>query len=130
MLRNARTALVSFGAGLFVCGMLTVPYARGRHAGNPRQEAMVETPSASQRISRRDFPSIFQAWNPVEGVADEDPLVSAARHDLLFHGPEFFGLRWHGPYPGLAVRLEAQSIARALQMRRRLLELNPNMVLL
>ena len=55
---------------------------------------MTEKPLA-RRIADRGFPSVFQAWSPADepkGVPIEPML---ARHDLIFHGTEFFGLKWN-----------------------------------
>ena len=81
------------------------------------------------RINDREFPSIFQAWSPAENLA-EDPLLTAARHDLIFNGAEFFGLEWNNRYHGLADGFLPESIQRARQKRRDLLGLNPNLILI
>lgn len=86
--------------------------------------------SIARRIADRDFPSVFQAWHPADNLKDEDPLVTLARHDLVFHGPEFFGLQWERDAEGAPTRLNPDGIARAMAMRRRLLRLNPKMILL
>jgi len=57
-------------------------------------------------------------------------MTTAARHDLIFHVANFFGLKWHHKYEGLAWRFTPESIARGLEKRRKLLELNPNMILI
>ena len=97
------------------------PSAKGTHMG---------ADSIARRIANRDFPSVFQAWNPADNLEDEDPIVTLARHDLVFHGPEFFGLEWERDSSGLATKLTPESIGRGLAMRRKLLDLNPNIVLL
>lgn len=91
---------------------------------NERPEPSVET-----RINSRDFPSVFQAWNPADNL-DEDPLVTLARHDLLFHGPDYYGLEWDHSYVGLAEDFTRESIGQALKFRKKVLELNPAMVFL
>ena len=55
-----------------------------------------------ERIQGREFPSVFQAWSPAENVEDDSPLHTVARHDLVFQGPEFFGLRWNRRPTGIA----------------------------
>ncbi|MFM7186746.1 MAG: hypothetical protein ACKO14_02910, partial [Armatimonadota bacterium] len=82
-----------------------------------------------KRIVNRSFPSIFQAWNAAE-VAGEDKWTSIARHDIVFHAPDFFGLRWDQRFPGVAVSFAPESIAAAQSIRQRLFERNPNIVLL
>jgi hypothetical protein len=73
---------------------------------------------------------VFQAWSPARNVEDDSPLHTIARHDLVFHGPEFFGLRWNRRPTGLADRFTADSIGRAKSFRQNLLALNPNLVLI
>ena len=65
-----------------------------------------------ERIQGRTFPSVFQAWSPAQNVEDESPLHTVARHDLVFHGPEFFGLRWNRTPTGLADGFTAESIGQ------------------
>jgi hypothetical protein len=84
----------------------------------------------SARISARSYPSVFQAWSPAEGTGDRDPDATAARHDLLFSGPSYFGLRWDRSPEGLAEHFTPQSIAGARSRRAALLARNPHLVLL
>lgn len=88
------------------------------------------TDAVASRIAGRSFPSVFQAWAAADNLKNEDRLTTVARHDLVFHGVEFFGLRWDHGYTGLATRLSAKSIPHGLTTRRTLLGKNPNMVLL
>src|SRR5262249_17735920 len=60
---------------------------------------------------------------------DEPELDTAARHDLLWNVPEYFGLRWNNPHRLAADGFEAESVATARRMRGQLLERNPAMVL-
>src|SRR6056297_1288033 len=57
----------------------------------------------------RTYPSIFQPWNGIENLPDEEPLQRLARHDLIFTGRGFFGLKWkissEQPYPGHSTQL-------------------------
>lgn len=84
----------------------------------------------ADRIAARDFPSVFQAWGAATNLPNEDPLRTVARHDLYFTVPEAFRLRWDGPYIGIARSFAPETLAPAQAMRRRLLELNPNIVTL
>lgn len=100
--------------------------------------------SAADRIANRDFPSIFQAWNPIDMPAyllttNEERLQAAARHDVLweepvsqlgFKTPLVLGAVWDHAHGGLATRFTEASRSQALANRRRLLELNPDLVLL
>jgi hypothetical protein len=83
-----------------------------------------------ERVQGRDFPSVFQAWSPAQHVQDDSPRHTIARHDLVFHGPTFFGLQWNRSPTGLANAFTADSIERAKAFRQALLTLNPNLVLI
>jgi len=83
----------------------------------------------AQRITDRAFPSIFQAWNPAENLK-EDPEMTLARHDLLWHVPEGYGLEWDGATPGISTSFRSASVAAARALRERLLARNPHMILL
>jgi hypothetical protein len=69
-----------------------------------------------KRIGGREFPSVFQAWNPAE-IPGEDRLEAMARHDLVFNGPDGFGLRWAGPHRGLATAFEDRSVEAGRGLR-------------
>ncbi len=84
--------------------------------------------SLRERIEGREFPSVFQAWSPAQNAEDASPLHTVARHDLVFNGAEFFGLRWNRKPTGLADGFTAESIERAKSFRQNLLALNPNLV--
>lgn len=86
--------------------------------------------SIEKRIAGRTFPSVFQAWNPVEGTGDEDALTSCARHDLVFGGAGFFTLRWDHRHAGLATSFRDGCVKKGLEKRAALLKRNPNMILL
>ncbi|MHC4431610.1 MAG: alpha-amylase family protein [Planctomycetota bacterium] len=82
------------------------------------------------RIAARDFPSVFQAWSPADNLRGEDELVTAARHDLLWHGVGWYGLVWDKSPSGLGESLRPESIERGLRRRKELIELNPNIILI
>ncbi|MDP6543015.1 MAG: hypothetical protein QGH60_03435 [Phycisphaerae bacterium] len=116
--------VLSAGVAVAVLG------APGQLSGaSPRKETGVSQ-SISKRIDGRMFPSVFQAWNRADNLKDEDKLTTVARHDLLFHAVGFFGLRWDHQYPGLAGQFRKETIPRALVKRKKLLEKNPNLILL
>ena len=93
-------------------------------AGAGRERSIVE------RIENRDFPSVFQAWGRADNVMGEDELTVTARHDLVWHGVEWFGLAWDTRPSGLAEALEPESIKRGRKTRETLLKLNPNIILI
>jgi hypothetical protein len=84
----------------------------------------------ARRIRGRTFPSVFQAWSEAEGVTGQSRLQTMARHDLVFHAPGGFGLKWDGRPSGLATGFTPESIRRGRQTRAELLRLNPHVVLL
>jgi hypothetical protein len=88
-----------------------------------------EVRPVAQRVADRAFPSIFQAWNPADNL-EEDPEATIARHDLFWHNPEGYGLRWDGPTPGLSTSFQPASLAAARALRARLIARNPHIVLL
>jgi arabinogalactan endo-1,4-beta-galactosidase/ribosomal protein L7/L12 len=83
-----------------------------------------------QRIEARQFPSVFQAWNPATNMHDESPLHTLARHDLVWHDPQFFRLKWNNLHVGLADGFDARSVETARKFRQELLALNPNLILI
>ena len=83
-----------------------------------------------ERITDRDFPSIFQAWNQCDSLPEEDTYTTLARHDLYFTGPSAFGLKWNNDYSGLSDAFLPDSIKSALKNRTALLQKNPNMIIL
>lgn len=113
---------------LAVLLVLWVSVAAGQEPARPLMPANSAEPSAMERIKGRAFPSVFQAWSPAQNVRDESPLHTVARHDLLWHGPQFFGLRWNNRYTGLADGFTPESIQAARLFRQKLLTLNPNLV--
>ena len=106
-----------------------------------------EINSASDRITTRTFPSIFQGWNPAENLnktisnaapiptiplnSIESSTATLARHDLLWHVPSFYHLAWSNrQYQGLSTDFTAISIPLAQKMRADLLAANPHMIIL
>ncbi len=86
--------------------------------------------SAARRITGRSFPSVFQAWNRADNLPGESLEYSLSRHDLIFHGPQYFKLLPDNPWQGLNTRYVHSSITAGLAFRQRLLAANPNTVLI
>lgn len=84
----------------------------------------------SVRIENRARPSVFQAWNGIGDDTASSDAGSLPRHDLIFAGPEFFGLAWQGDHPGEATAFTPTSRVVAVAFRKRLLAANPRIVLL
>jgi hypothetical protein len=85
----------------------------------------------AQRLADREFPSIFQAWDPIDNLPSEGEYALIARHDLYWHVPLQNGLIWDR-YPnfGLSRKLTPDSIEAGMERRSALLALNPNLILL
>jgi hypothetical protein len=90
-----------------------------------------EEKTIAQRLADRTFPSLFQAWDPIDNLPAEDDYALIARHDLYWHVPLEHGLIWDR-YPdfGLSTKLTTESIEAGLERRRALLALNPNLIIL
>jgi hypothetical protein len=101
--------------------------------------------SVAERVNEKTFPAVFQAWNPIDMPTRfplntvEQRLRAAAKHAVLweepvsqlgFNTPLVLGAVWDHEHGGLATDFTAESKRQALENRRRLLELNPHMVLL
>lgn len=86
--------------------------------------------TVTHRIGARTFPSVFQAWNPADNLPQEHPLDTAARHDLLWNVPEYFGLQWNNPSRLLSDGFVEASLVNGRSVRSALLERNPSIVLL
>jgi len=86
--------------------------------------------SIAERIATRDFPSVFQAWSPADNLPNKDRWATMALHDLVWHGPGGFGLVWDTNPRGLAEGFTPESIKVGRKIRRDLLKLNPNIVLI
>ena len=108
------------------------------------QDAKKQLDGIRDKIILRDFPSIFQAWNPIEMEefpleTNEQRLEAAAMHDLLWEEPVsqlgygvelVLGARWDSIYGGCANTFTLESKEQAIQNREAMLELNPNMIFL
>lgn len=98
----------------------------------------MEGKTLKQQVADRTFPSVFQAWNPIENVPEKSELELMALHDLVFTGTWSMRLHWQvtpgQPYDGLSTvlldSLGGRSLQEARYRRARLRELNPNLVLL
>ena len=97
-------------------------------AGGPHIPAGSRTPAA--RLAERTFPSVFQAWSDVQDPAVKDELAGQARHDLLFHGPGWFGLAWDARHEGEGVAFTAAGLRAGREKRAALLQRNPQMILI
>jgi hypothetical protein len=86
--------------------------------------------SIAERITARDFPSVFQAWSPADNLPSKDRWAVMAMHDLIWHGPGGFGLVWDRNPRGLAEAFTPESIEAGRKIRRKLLEFNPNIILI
>lgn len=84
--------------------------------------------SIVERLNRRSFPSIFQAWNPADNLPKEKPDVTTGRHDLVFHSPDFWGLHWNHSFAGLADGFTLESISIGRRRRAQMLQRNPNQI--
>ncbi len=107
-------------------------------------DVQADVSGASQRINSRDYPSVFQAWNPIDMQSFpidtlDARLRVAAKHDVLWEEPVsqlgygvdlVLGAVWDHQHGGLATDFTSESKAAALANRKRMLELNPNMVFL
>jgi hypothetical protein len=97
------------------------------------------------RVAGRSYPSVFQAWNPID-MTNQFPLATldgrlkaAAKHDLVWEEPVsqlgygvelVLGAVWDHQHGGVATDFTAESKRQALANRQRMLELNSSMVFL
>ncbi|MFB0525312.1 MAG: hypothetical protein ACETVZ_07200 [Phycisphaerae bacterium] len=86
--------------------------------------------SIAQRVAGRTFPSVFQAWGRADNIKGQDELSVMARHDLVWHGVKWYGLEWDANPSGLAEALVPESVKEGRRVRKALLKLNPNIILL
>jgi hypothetical protein len=96
------------------------------------------------RIERRDFPSVFQAWNPIDMQAwpqdsPADRLRAVVKHDLIWEEPIsqrgygvplVLGAIWDHQHGGVATRFTSESENQARAARAQMLQINPDMVFL
>lgn len=102
------------------------------------QSRLAEGRTVETRIANRIFPSVFQAWSPIENKPEKSELELMAMHDLVFTGTWSMRLNWkitpEQPYKGLSTVLMNKdgggSLDEARQRRAKLRELNPNLILL
>tara|TARA_R110002096_G_scaffold206192_11_gene392431 strand:+ start:16345 stop:17496 length:1152 start_codon:yes stop_codon:yes gene_type:complete len=107
---------------LFVPCLLSGAVALGENAPELR--------TMEDRLAHRDFPSVFQAWNPADNLPDEAAEVTLARHDLVFDSIYRLQLAWDQKPEGLATRFAADSLPRARKIRDEMQRRNPNQILL
>ena len=100
--------------------------------------------SLADKVEGRDFPSIFMAWYGIDmpeypDTTLEQRLANAAKHDLMWEEPLsqlgegvdlVLGLVWDHENHGLADSFTPASLAQAKANRKKMLEMNPNMVFL
>ena len=86
--------------------------------------------SITDRVAARDFPSVFQAWSPADNMPNKNRWAMMAFHDLVWHGPGGFGLVWDRNPRGLAESFTPESIKAGMKIRRDLIIMNPNIILI
>jgi uncharacterized protein YceK len=126
---------------------LLIAAALGGCAQNraPASTGAQKHPTPAQRMAQRDFPSAYQAWNPLDmpGRFPQDTIeqriAAAAKHDLLweepvsqigFKTPLVLGLEWAGKHAGESTSWDPASLAQAKKNRAALLKINPAMITL
>ena len=95
--------------------ILTAPTLRAESATATADTA--PEPSLMPHVTGRDFPSVFQAWNPIDMPTEypqetvEQRIQAAAKHDVYWEEPISqlsygvqlaLGAIWDHKYPGLA----------------------------
>jgi hypothetical protein len=83
-----------------------------------------------ERIASRDFPSVFQAWNPATRLAGKSEEEMTALHDLYFTGPGQLGLKWVGKHEGEGTDFTPGSLLTASRKIAELRRLNPQLLIL
>ncbi|MFC1762269.1 hypothetical protein ACFL6U_09330 [Planctomycetota bacterium] len=106
---------------------------------------VTQAKSLTDRIHGRNYPSVFQAWNPIDMnccfplTTNDDRLTVAAKHDFLWEEPVsqlgfgtdlMLGAVWDHRHGGLATQFTKDSQKLALKNRKKMLKINPNMVFL
>ncbi|MEM1295978.1 MAG: hypothetical protein AAGH89_11475, partial [Verrucomicrobiota bacterium] len=107
---------------VFLVCLVSQSTALGEKAQNPLPIA--------ERLALREFPSVFQAWNPANNLPDEAPEVTLARHDLVFDSIYRLKLAWDQKPEGLATEFADWSLERAQKIREEMRRWNPNQILL
>lgn len=80
------------------------------------------------RVSNRTFPSIFASWKTANNLQND--ITTMSKYDLFFGGPNELKLKWNNDAEGISDGFKSESVTEALEMRRKLLSMNPNMLLL
>lgn len=103
------------------------------------------TESISKRIESRNYPSAFMAWYNIDMpykfpvTTEEERIAACAKHDLMWEEPLsqlgegvdlVLGLVWDHQHHGLANSFTKESLEHAQHNKKKLLELNPNMICL
>lgn len=103
------------------------------------------TKSISERVVDRDYPSTFMAWYNIDMpekfpvLTEEERIAACAKHDLMWEEPLsqlgegvdlVLGLVWDHKHHGLATSFTKESLEHAQHNKKKLLELNPNMICL
>ena len=84
-----------------------------------------------ERITTRDFPSVFQAWSGIDNLPNVNFLERIAKHDLMWSCIGLGGgLQWFIKPIGLSESFEPKSIQKGQEIRKQLLRLNPNIILI
>lgn len=99
----------------------------------------------SKRIETRKYPSAFMAWYNIDMPekypvsTDDERIAACAKHDLMWEEPLsqlgegvdlVLGLVWDHKHHGLATSFTKESLERAQRNKKKLLEINPNMICL
>ncbi len=90
---------------------------------------LMPAPSVEDRLAARSFPSVFMPWGNID-PAPGDELEAAAKHDLIFHGPQWFGLEFDHDSTVLWTGFDPDTLDAARKKVARLRTLNPNVLLL
>jgi hypothetical protein len=91
--------------------------------------ASAAEPSLTERLSNRDYPSVFQAWNDAAPVDGADAVTMQARHDLVFVHPSMVGLQ-SPSFEGTTFEFSPADLAKAKARRAALLGKNPHLILI
>jgi len=121
----------SFVLLVFFIAVLSLTIASMAHRqGRPAAPSNPDEKPVTARFGDRDYPSVFQAWSRVENLPNVSRMEGIARHDLAWNAISLCGLRWDKHPGGLAAGFTPESIRSARKVRRELLALNPNLILI